>query len=210
MMSGDRLEQRTRSRASARIAAPMPSLPDSSSLGDRLELLPGKGLGRRKPGRERDDVAILRRARRPSCESPIRSCAPAAREKKRVVVHSCRSGQPLVGNGRDRLPARGSVGTASGRRRARSAPGTETRSRARATPQSAAASPRARRPARSRSGSRPAVARIDATVASRTRTRTTPKMPATSRRLERRNREHAPNAARTPTSSTAITICVRR
>ena len=56
----------------------------------------------------------------------------------------------------------------------------------------------------------PAVARIDATVASTTISSTTPKIPATSRRLVRMKRATPTSPARTLTSSIATTICVIR
>ena len=91
--------------------------------------------------------------------------------------------------------------TASGTRRAPSAPGTRRRSRERATPPPGAAARRGRRAERSAMRLSPAVARIDAAVASTTSSRTTPKIPATSRRLVRMNahdRAAPPCARRCP------------
>ncbi len=51
---------------------------------------------------------------------------------------------------------------------------------------------------------------IDAIVARITSSSTTPKMPATSRSRARTNRSTTPTPVLTPTSSTAITIWVRR
>ena len=198
------------SRASGRTAARPASRLASSSAAICAELVPGKRLRRRIPGRERDDVAARGAARRPSGGSPTPSSARRRARGTGRIGHARRISGMSQSERRSPALNNDTSGSATGRRPARPAPGTRRRCRAAARRRAAAAARRARRAARTRSARGPRSPGSTRPWRSTTTISTTPKTAGDFAQVAPDERQRQPHALRTLTSSIATTICVIR